>query len=276
MKSVFTNTEICHVFAQRTQSTGRTSAGGMFFQDDNIYSYGYHYLLAKFIDENTILINNTGYSSSTGNHIYLITSATRQHKQYFYNDVVLDNVVEIIRLNAQKLKNARKKEFYASIIISKFESLTDFLKKYKKVNDLKSDEYKEIKKIYNAISKNKDKYIQEAKEREKKQVEREKKKFNEDLEKFNNYEINYIYSKLKEDFLRISKDRKQIETTQGVKIDIQEAKQLYEMIQEKKDIKGLKIDNYMIISINGTLKIGCHNINMNNVHQIGKQLINNL
>jgi hypothetical protein len=81
-------------------------------------------------------------------------------------------------------------------------------------------------------------------------------------------------SKKNEDFLRISEDRTQIETTQGVKIDIQEAKILYKMIQEGKDIKGLRISNYTIISINGTLKIGCHKINIKNVHQIGKQIIN--
>lgn len=274
MKTIFTNSEITHVFAQQTQNEGRTSNNGMFFYGKKIYSYGYHYLLAEFIDDNTIVINNSGYSVSTSKHINLVTNATRQYNQYFYLDIDLKNVTYQIKNASEKIIKARKKEVYANIIISKFESLTDFLKKYKKVNDLKSNEYKEIKKIYNAISKDKDKYIQLAQERTKKEQEREKKKFNEALTKFFNYELNYISTKTNEDFLRISQDGTQIETTQGVKIDIQEAKILYKMIQEGKDIKGLRISNYTIISINGTLKIGCHKINIKNVHQIGKQIIN--
>lgn len=289
MKKIFTNSEIVHVFAERSQEEGKTSNNGMFFKGDNIYSYGTHYILAQYLDQNTILINNTGYSSSTGKHISLITNATRQYTQYFFNEICLNNVYDIITWNDQKLKNARKKEIYAIEIISKFEAFNQFLNDKKKaviknrygydLQDkaliIKDEKFKEIKKIYKAISKDSDKYIQEAQERARKEQERAKQRYNESLVKFKNYEINYISLKSNEDFLRISQDNTKIETTQGVKIDVQEAKKLYLMIQEGKEIKGLKIGNYTIISINGTLKIGCHKININNVHEIGKQLINN-
>jgi hypothetical protein len=102
---------------------------------------------------------------------------------------------------------------------------------------------------------------------------KELKKFNEDLVKFQNHETKYIHTKsIKEDFLRISIDKTMIETTQGVKIDIREAFTLYRMIEQGKDIKGVRIDNYIVISLNGHLKIGCHNINVKNMHFIGKQL----
>ena len=45
------------------------------------------------------------------------------------------------------------------------------------------------------------------------------------------------------------------------------------MIKAGKDIKGYKIDKYTVISINGTLKIGCHNINRANVTEVGEQLL---
>ena len=275
MKKVFTNSEICHVYAQQTQNEGRTSAGNIFFYNNKIYSYGYHYKLAEIIENNTIIINNSGYSYSTAKHINLITNATRQYRQIFYRDIDLNYVYgEIIKASI-KIVKAKKPEIYAFTIIRKFEKLTEYLKEFKKVNILKDSKYLELKKIYKSIAKDKDKFIEAGKEREKKQKEKQQTEFKINLTKFFNYEINYFTKKTNEDFLRISQDKTMIETTQGVKIPIQEAKKLYLMIQEGKDIKGLRISNFTIISINGTLKIGCHKINIKNVHEIGQILINN-
>jgi hypothetical protein len=45
------------------------------------------------------------------------------------------------------------------------------------------------------------------------------------------------------------------------------------MIKAKRDIKGHQIDGYTVISINGTLKIGCHDIDMTYVKKIGNKLL---
>ena len=81
MKTIFSNSDLVHTFAQQTQQEGRTPNNGMFFYNQKIYSYGYHYLLGEFLDSETILINNSGYSVSTGKHISLVSNATRQYKQ---------------------------------------------------------------------------------------------------------------------------------------------------------------------------------------------------
>lgn len=290
MKKVFTNSEICHVYAQQTQTEGRTSAGNIFFYDTKIYSYGYHYKLAEIIENNTIIINNTGYSNSTAKHINLITNATRQYNQFFYSDICLNNVYDSIISASKKIITARFKERYSNLIISKFESLINFGNEFNKVVkqnnytqdsfltliELKQNEqFQEIEKIYSEIAKDKDKFIEAGKERERKEKEKKQKQFNESLEKFFNYEINYITLKTDTDFLRISQDKTEIETTQGVKIPIQEAKKLYELIQLGVNIKGYNINGFIVISINGTLKIGCHKIDIKNVHEIGQILINN-
>lgn len=275
MKKVFNNTEICHVFAQQSQNEGRTSAGNIFFEDNKIYSYGYHYKLAEIKPNNIILINNIGYSNSTAKHINLIINATRQYRQIFFRDIDLNYIYNEIIEASKKIVRAKKPEIYALSIIQKFEKLTEYLKEFKQINILKDSKYLELKKIYKSISIDKDKFIEAGKEREKKAKEKREREFNESLEKFFNYEIKYISLKTETDFLRISQDKTEIETTQGVKIPIQDAKKLYLMIQEGKDIKGVKISNYTVISINGTLKIGCHKINIKNVHEIGQILINN-
>ena len=56
MKTVFTNSEIVHVFNEQNQNDGRTSNGSMYFYNNKIYSYGSHYLLAQFLDSQTVLL----------------------------------------------------------------------------------------------------------------------------------------------------------------------------------------------------------------------------
>jgi hypothetical protein len=272
MKTVFSNSELVHTFAQQSQSEGKTSNGSMFFRDNKIYSYGHHYQLGVFLDSNTILINDSGYSNTTGKHISLLRNATRQFKQYFFSAVDLDCVYNSIIWNAEKLKVAKKPELYIHEIISKFESLNEFLKDRKMKFELTTNKFKEIKKIYSSIKKDESKYLDLIKLNEKKKADKELKKFNVDLAKFMNYETNSVTSKIKEDYLRISLDKTQVETTQSIKIDIAEALKLYSMIELGKDIQGYRINNYTVISLNGHLKIGCHNINVKNMHSIGKQL----
>lgn len=293
MKKVFTSSiEVCHVFAQRTQDEARTSSRNVFFENSNkIYSYGHHYLLAEFINDETIIINNSGYSRATEKHISQITQATRQYKQHFFKDICLQNVYNRIKEASQKLINARKKEVYSLEIINAFESFTSFLNEFKQYvnysssyygynltseNELKHNEkFKEIQSIYLQIFENKETFIEAGKERIKKEKEKAKEKLKKDLEKFFTYEIDYINTRdLREDFLRISQDKTQIETTQQIKIDINEAKALYKLIKDGKDIKGHRIGYYTVISLNGVLKVGCHNINRNNLTEIGEQIIN--
>lgn len=273
MKKVFSNSELVHTFAQRSQEEGRTPSGGMFFKGDKIYSYGYHYLLGEFIDEKTIIINDRGYSSSTGKQIGMLSGATRQYRQLFTTDIEVNVVSPRIIEASEKLKNANKPEKYVSTIIRDFEVLTDYLKEFKKVNDIKSDTYKIIKKIYSALKKDEGKYLELAKERGKKEKAKAKKVLQENLIKFFNYEINSIRGRdIKEDYLRVSRDGTQIETTQQVRIDIAEAQTLYRMIKVGKDISGERIGSYRVNSLNGHLVVGCHRINVKNMHEIGAKI----
>jgi hypothetical protein len=103
-----------------------------------------------------------------------------------------------------------------------------------------------------------------------------KKRFEEHKQALKNWQnglTNYFSSIFfDEAYLRISNDGLKVETSQGSKVSIEAAKLLYKMIKAGKDIKGHNIDGFKVISINGTLKIGCHVINIESVHKIGKQL----
>lgn len=274
MRTVFSNVlDVMHKFSERSQSYGRSS--NVFFEDTNkIYSYGRHYLLGQFLTingETCILIDNRGYSTTTNKHIWQLKHATRQYKQYFTLDVEFRHVESSILSNFKSLLKAKKPELYINPIISKFESLISYPLFDTKLK--KDARFKAIEKIYKSVSSSEQ--IAKAKEVQKaieiKAKKEAAKKLKIDLKKFENFEIDYFRNE--EDFLRISQDKTKIETSQSVTVSIEEAKMLYILIKEKRDIKGHKIGNYTVISINGVLTIGCHKINMDSVKKIGEIIL---
>ena len=112
MKKVFSNSEIVHKFNELTQNEGRTPTNSMFFNTNGtkLYSYGNHYLLAEFIDDNTVMINDKGYSVSTGKHISLVTSATRNRNQFFWSTTDFKSVNSTIKDCLNKLPTSNKQQ----------------------------------------------------------------------------------------------------------------------------------------------------------------------
>lgn len=275
MRTVFNSAhDVIHVFAQRNQSQGRSS--NVFFYGDKIYSYGYHYLLGEFIDDKTIVIDNRGYSSTTAKHISWLIGGTRQYKQFFTMSCDIHHVHrQVLSLN-DKLATARKPENYINQILSLWASLNEFITYTKNKNTPKDDRYKEIKRIVKALNIDSVQYQHKLAEAKKKQElakkRREAKQIKDTLSKFYNYEV-HTFRIGEKDYLRISQDGSNVETSQHVKVSIDEAKTLYQLICKGVDIAGHRISNYIVNSINGTLKIGCHNIDMDSVHKVGKQLI---
>lgn len=282
MKTVFTSpSDVIHLFAQRSQDNAK--CGSTFFSGDKIYSYGYHYLLGEFVTnpegQTAIIINNDGYSSTTSKHISLLISATRQYKQFFTSNIDLKNVFYSIESNVKKLQSARKKELYINPSNDLFNALNEYILWSGKKHLQKDETYKKIVALmstvnggdYAAYLKKEDARIKrEAKKAEKLRAE----KIKNDLIKFENYEIERFYnSECMEDYLRLSKDGLHVETSQSIRVSIKEAKILYKLIVDKKDIAGFQISNYTVVSINGVLKIGCHRINIESMHKIGKQLL---
>lgn len=275
MKTVFSNAQDCvHAFAQRETPQGRSS--NVFFYGDKIYSFGYHYELGRFIDDNTIIINDKGYSNTTAKHISYLIGGTRQYKQFFTTRCDIYLVHSQVLSLKDKLATAKKPENYINSILSLWDSLNEYLNYINNKNITKIDKYKEIKKIVKAIQDQPQEYKNKLAEAKKKQElakkRREQKQIKETLSKFYNYEVN-SFRIGDTDYLRLSRDGECVETSQYVKVSVDEARTLYKAICNGVDIRGHRISNYTVNSINGTLKIGCHNINMESVHKVGK-LIN--
>jgi hypothetical protein len=271
MRKVFqSNYEAIHTFAQRTHPEGRNQSRSVFFEGDKIYSYGYHYLLGEFLDANTILINDKGYSNSTSKHISILSGATSQYKTRVDIDYIYNHVFNYLK---PKLAKARKPQKYTSEIFSLWNSLNEYITERKETKTRRRKEYKQLLKFVDSLQDiNTLKSLREwaKKEKEKKQ-RKEKRTLKEKLNKFYKYEIDFFrVGNL--DYLRRSENGQYIETSQGVKIDIDEARRYYKILSSGANMRGEKISHYITKSFNDLLTIGCHNISKEQINRISKLL----
>ena len=271
MKKVFNNTDCVHTFAQRTQNNGRTSNNNIFFEGDKIYSYGYHYELGRFLDDKTILINDEGYSPTTGKHISLLSGATSQYKRYYTTEVNIHLVHDKIMYLKKKLSKARKPEMYIGQIYKLWNKFNEYINERKRNELRKYKEYKEMLLLVDSLQEETsiEDLRQWAKEEEKKKREKQKKELTKSLAKFRAYETNYFRIGGK-DYLRLSKCAQFVETSQGVKIDIKEAKRYLKLLYMGVSMRGAKIGSYTTISFDKLLRIGCHNISKEEINYINE------
>ena len=125
-----TNKEIIETYLKQEKTHGQS--GNIFFEYSKIYSYGYHYLLGKFLDDDLLIINDTGYSNTTSKHISLLwcTAYDMNIKNYNITDVDLISVYNEIKYLETKLHKARKPQIWYNRINSLYNKWNDFTKKY--------------------------------------------------------------------------------------------------------------------------------------------------
>jgi hypothetical protein len=283
MKTVFSNSEICHVFANRTQNEGRTSNRSIFFTKDTIYSYGYHFAIAKFMENEKgtfLLFTTRGYSNTTRKHISLLRYATNHIAKVYCNDpdgAKEDNLqawYNEAKNAAQKLIRAKKPIIYIQTlqgILNEAEIYCEYLgyelpQNIKDICNITKGE-----EIATIIEKEKEilrlKEIEKQKEEER-EHKKELNKFRKG-EKFNIYAINHEKA-----YLRYNKENNRIETTQNVQIPFEVAKKFYNIIKNNAvNIDNLQILDYKVIELNKEfIQIGCHNIEFKEINKIAKEL----
>lgn len=300
MKTVFnSNWDVAHAFNLQNQAKGRNSNGSIFFENDRIYSYGRHYIIAQFLTPEIIVINNRGYSVTTQKHINIVTSATSDKKQVFTSFGEVKQVYYKLKESREtydKIRYKHRARNEALSLIKKFNNVVHLLGGYLTElsftgNYIVSNENKyinEINEIYLFFQSDEVKGLcqdTEQKERDandKRQANKAKKE-REKLEalkrllpgkiaKFRIYEIN-TFTGSEFTYLRISKDGTKVETSQGVKIEINEALRYYNLILSGADLKGSKISQFTFIeSTNKYIRIGCHKIPMSEILNVGKDL----
>lgn len=295
MRKVFQNhSQVCHAFNLQNQNEGRS--GSIFFYDNKIYSYGYHYLLGEFINPQTILINNKGYSNSTSKHISILSQATRDKKQILLSHIHLNLVLTELNEMYKSLIKARKPlryrnqiEFLYSAFINEVNFLGGFyldnrryegfeFVQYSKMNKEQKEKYQRINEIRNLANefttteafKRK---VQRAKEleatKEQRAKEKREKQRAEQIENFYSYKGSRI-NWLEFDLLRLSKCGEYVETSQAVRIPLKEAQRYFKLFSSGAKLIGEKISQFTTISNDNYLQIGCHKIEHKEANRIGQ------
>jgi hypothetical protein len=120
MKTVFqSNSELANVFAAQNQFNGR--ANSMFFQRDTAYSYGFHYIAAKFLTANNgekvCFINKNPYSNSTRKHCQklwcAIPDGIKVYRLSFGSWIDRDNLPDLIKKEVREIERLLNKQLTA-------------------------------------------------------------------------------------------------------------------------------------------------------------------
>ena len=258
MKTRFSNHELPHIWASQGQEEGTGS--NLFFEGDTIYSYGKHYPAAKLFGD-MVLLNSESYSNSTSKQMFIISQAVN-HKKCIYvpepevfedfseyagfHQTNIKHFLELIETYSAKHLRARKYSYEGEINNAK-DDLLYYCKyfKLKLTREQKKLVNSEIKEVAGLVLKREKK---ESAKQKRKALERAREFTGDPKAKTNKTEI----------YLRT--DGENVYTSAGAVVPVPESKVLLERIRQGKDIKGFKIGYYTVISINGVLTIGCHQI----------------
>ena len=274
MKKVVTPQQVAHLFANQLQSEATTQGRNFYFNGKSIYSYGSHFCIAKFVDNDTLLFTERGYSNTTAKHIAQVRNATsHKNRIYCYNptgnhEQNFNHWLNEAEYNIKKLSSARKPENYIlelQRIKARAEKYANYfgietpltLENALKITDkAETKEYLETKqKLIEAEAKAKELQL--------------KKEHAKSLRKWRKFEQGSLYLRDGFDYLR--KDSENFQTSQGVKIPLAIGLRFYNSIINKTIKAGDKFLDYTISEVNNKLiKIGCHTITLKEINAIVK------
>jgi hypothetical protein len=260
--------DIAHIFANEPERNVKCSNG---FVDNNIiYSYGYHFPIAKrHIAEDgkeTIFFTLKSYSCTTGKHIRAVDGATSHlNKLYMYHvpnrwyqgepdhKENIEYWTNSIQLSLKTVERSRTNKDYdllsARQYVQQLEAYVAFFKYKldKKIKDLikevKGDKWDKYIEEYKKKQKEKENDPVYQQKREKAREARERaeiRKHGEQIQKWRNFEAYEPYirtgrrnvrSTVRVDLLRYNQEQERIETSQRVQIPVEVAHVFYRHIQ---------------------------------------------
>lgn len=302
MKTVFPNSEVAHVWAQRNQQEGRNSNDTFYFEGNTIYSYGSHFPIASFIDGNydVVLWNDSTYSSTTSGHQSHVRNAISHYRILpvkYISGNKKDNLEYYLKKLLQlagKQERARTRD-YTDVISDYVDHAKTYIELFEP--DYSNDQLNEILNSDDPVNWILAEHTDitqeraEAKERERQERERKAKDVRERRTKeaikyipdwINGDHVSYRYMTLwSETILRIDpNDPKQVETSKGAFVPLPKARALYKLVLKtvesgkpwKANGQQFRIGHYSVdkIESDGTLIAGCHKIEFSEISRFAE------
>jgi len=286
MKKVFDIDQCAHVWAQQTQEDGKTPKSSMFFEGDSIYSYGYHFKIARFYtvkNQRIVLKINKSYSNLTSRHC---SSVGRALDYAYFSVCNPDNPIESIKELSADLMEKYYNSFSTrstcdlqeytknwEINISEFNRLCDLFNREEDKLEF-TDLHKELILEHEALLKQREEFLSTPEQierkrlvkiqREAKQEKKLREQLKDDIKSFRaGKSPTGDLQNLRPQIMRIKGD--QVQTSGGASVPLDEALELLAMIRNKKAIPNETRVGYFTyngIDENNIVKIGCHKIRL--------------
>lgn len=285
-----------HIWAQQSQEEGRNSSNTIFFKGDTIYSYGYHYVMAKFVAPNLVLMNSNNFSATTASHkshtrqaligvarvIEVPTPDISNDPEYRKGAALIDhrrNIKHLVDEAISELKRAQRGRTTPTVsyAIRHHNSRVSDIEYYTEHFRIKSD--KEVKKELRRLNKAIRECELSPEEMQEKAAATEAaakaRKAEHDKLKVPRWKAGELRS-LPYDvvgtYLRKSVDQyngvEVIETSRGARVPLREAKVLYKRWMAGKPIHGAQVGHFTVTSATqDEVRIGCHTLDGNELRE---------
>lgn len=284
-KTVFPTGEIAHLWANKIQDEARNSGGNFYFNKHTIYSYGYHFPIAKHIEnkkgEKAILMTFRTYSNTTAKHLHEVSAAI-SHKNVIMcyrpdsdHEENFANFRGKIKNELSGLSTARKPEKY----IEPAKRWYEHLKEYCEFFDVKIP--KDITQLIESADsgKYKEYLIKEQARIKKENAAIERKRIAAIKQSVIDWQAGKeVYVLDHGTYLRVNDGN--IETSKGIKIPLPVAHRVYKQYLAKVEAGGCtgncgdwKVLEYTVsAATKDNFVIGCHNIQANEIKRIADLL----
>ena len=138
IKRVFSCREVPHLWANQTQDSARDSRQTIYFEGEIIYSYGYHFPIARIYTDKkgvkTVFFTTRGYSNSTSKHKSMVWRACSHLPSIQMANVILDPKPLFGKIDNNHQKNIK---YYIN-------EITDLITKFSKARCNKRYIYREM------------------------------------------------------------------------------------------------------------------------------------
>lgn len=291
------HSDVCHVWAHRHNEGFESGIGSnVFFEGNKIYSYGHHFEMARELDNGIILVNCRGYSVSTSKHQSYLHRAISHKKQFhvshyfdlkdsaqsknFAHKNNLERWEYVIKGIAEKVPRARQnKEWYLKDIVRNITAMQEYIDTFKVPKVVT----RKFAYLFNSLQSYEDlandigqKRIAELKIKRAKERKVAKKMLREWK---TGQRSTYHYYADKYSHLRYNPDMDCIETSQQIRLELDESRKLFRFIRALGDRiwesngEQYKIGYYYINTITPDyVRAGCHLVKRTEINEIASQL----
>lgn len=271
MKKVVSNHDVAHLFSLQSQSEAMNSNRSFYFEGTELFSYGRHFCIAKFVDANTLLFTERTYSNTTAKQINYGWQATSHIKKIFCGFPSGSHAENfnwwIARANEQLnlLKKSRKPEKYVAELLY----IENKAKIYSEYFGIPVDN--RLQALVSIQDKEKaEEYSRAIAQEEQARIEKTHKK---ELILFREFKRDTIYTRNGLDYIRVNDFSEYFETSQGVRIPTAIGLRFYELLSAGKITAGEKLMQYEVRDVNKeSISIGCHTITFKEIRKAIKSV----